>query len=332
MGGVLLVSGLALGQTPSSRTPTTFHGRLEIVYLGTPQWDGTGYPNEIGGFIDDGYFDSNLAGGIGSYGLFNTQWPDYWIYGLNLSVGYRSSSDASPHLRDVLHNGNKYTGNPYATTGQAQWTISYYNNTTAPGQMWKGDGPHPILDGNIGDWPNVSPNPDDRRIDNPFDPETDNPYETVAWGTVQSLHTTYTRYDAQGRAPGDPGYDSTTAGFENGGYTIRHERITLVDAYEGGVWDFGPASPPSTLCDENSPGGLGWGPTYVLEATLYHDPRNISGLFGGVDVYGHPYVWTGTSTSGDLITYWYEPIPEPSTGVLAGLGLMGFLSFLGVRR
>lgn len=322
--GIAIIGSVTLAQ---QRTPTTFHGRVEIVYQGdTPIWNGSGYANEIGGFIDDGYFESDFASTLlhdfGKYGLFNSSWPDYWIYGLNLSVGYRRSSDipANPDLRDVLHNGAPYTGNPYAPGGKAQWTISFYNNLA---HMWAGDGPHPILDGNNGTFPNVYPNAGDRREHgNPFDPNTDNPYMTVAWGTVGSPQTTYVRYDAEGRPPGEPGYNPATAGFENGGYTVRHERITLTDAYGGGVWDFGPAG---TYRPTTHPDGQGWGPTYTIEATLYHDPRNISGLFGGRDAYGNPYVWTAMNAQGDLSTFWYEAIPEPSAGALASLGLLGLL-------
>ncbi len=74
--------------------PTTIHGHLEIVYRtvndqGQPvdPFASNASSYEIGGFIDDGWFNSNMAATMGhdfgNYGLFNDQWPDYWIYGLN---------------------------------------------------------------------------------------------------------------------------------------------------------------------------------------------------------------------------------------------------------
>jgi hypothetical protein len=322
--GVAFLALTIPGVAVADPTSTAWHGRLEIVYTGSVpnsfQWDGSGYSYEIGGFIDNGWFDSNLAAGVGHYGLINNQWPDYWIYGLNLSVGYRSTSDyvaSNPDLRPVLNNGTQYTSNLYAPGGVAQWTISFYNPLV--GDLWQGDGPHPTLDGNIGSFPNVSPNSGNRQDHgNPFDPANDRPYMTVAWGTVGSPDTTYTRYDAHGIAEGQSGFESATAGFENGGYTVRHERMTLTDMYGGGVWDFGPTG---TRQGTATPAGLGWGPTYDLVVDLYHDPLNISGLFGRLDPYGHPYVWTAVNSQGDPSTFWFEaPVPEPGTCVLAALG------------
>ena len=309
-------------------TPTSFHGRLEIVYTdaqGDP-FQSNASSFEIGGFVDDGWFESDstaaLAHDFGNYGLFNDGWPDYWIYGLNLSIGYRTTTDAlaeNPDLRSVLKNGVQYTTNPYAPGGQAMWTISYYNDTS---DLWAGDGPHPTLDGNNGSFPNVYPNATDRQTSgNDFNPATDNPYTTVAWGMAAEPDTEYTRYDASGLAPGDPGYDANTAGFENGGYTVRHEIMTFTDTYGGGVWDFGP---DGTLNDTSTAWGEGWGPEYVIEADFYHDPNNVSGLFGGNDAYGNPYVWTAINGEGDPSTFWYL-IPEPGTLSLL-LAAMGLLS------
>ncbi|MDY0168935.1 MAG: PEP-CTERM sorting domain-containing protein [Thermoguttaceae bacterium] len=320
--------------------PTTFHGRLEIVYRtvndqGQPvdPFESSAAQYEIGGFVDDGWFNSNMAATMahdfGNYGLFNDQWPDYWLYGLNLSIGYRNMADALADdeenptlidLRPVLHNGAQYTPNPYAPGGLAMWTISYYMN---------GNGPHPTLNGSNGSLPNVYPNAENRQTaGSPFDPENHNPYMTVAWGMAAEPDTTFTRYDANGIAPGEPGYDSSTAGFENGGYTVRREIMTLTDTYGGGVWDFGPSA---THYDTSTADGLGWGPVYVVETDFYHDPLNISGLFGGNDEYGNPYVWTAVNAAGDPSTFWYQPIPEPSTGILAAAG-MGLLAFFSSRR
>ncbi len=244
---------------------------------------------------------------------------------MNLSIGYRNLADAiaeNPHLRPVLHNGTQYTTNPYAPGGSAMWTISFYNPDV--GTKWQGDGPHPTLNGSNGSFPNVYPNVENRQTaGSPFDPDNHNPYMTVAWGMAADPDTTFTRYDASGVAPGEPGYDSSTAGFENGGYTVRNEIMTLTDMYQGGVWDFGPSA---TYYDTSTPEGVGWGPTYVVETDFYHDPLNISGLFGGNDEYGNPYVWTAANAAGDPSTFWYQPIPEPSTGVLGlfGLGLLLF--------
>lgn len=292
---------------------TTWHGRLEVVYTGDVPTPG----KEIGGFIDVGYFQSDLNAGLGNYGLYNDAWPDYWIYGFDMFLGYRSTSDATASnvaLCDLFDAG--------VDAGDAQWAVSFFYDNTA-GSVWTGDGPHPDLAGNVGDFPNIEPSTTDRQGDgNPYDSATDVPYATVAWGEIAASNSTLTKYDANGVAQGQSGYDSGTGGFAAGGYTVRLVEALLTDAYGGGVWDFGPGG---TRYDTTTDWGEGWGPDYEFVKTFYHDPNNISGLFGGNDVYGQPYLWTATNGEGDLSTFWYEPIPEPSTCLLLLLGAFGLL-------
>jgi hypothetical protein len=306
-------------------------GRLEIVHYGNNPLPGHG--DEIGGFLDNGYFHGDRSGGLGTYGLQNTQWPDFWLYGLDLSIGYRSSADvpSNPDTRTVLVAGTPVpAGYPVAPGLEAAWTISFYSDYSST-QAYNGDGPHPDLQGNKGLFPNVYPATEDRQGDgDPFNPATDRPYMTVAWGSLADTDTTFVEYDAAGLAPGDTGYDPTSAGFLQGGYTVRHEPLTLYND-AGGVWDFGPR-PGATLYDWDTAIGDNWGPALLVDALLYNDPNNVSGLFGGTDEYGNPYVWSEVK-DGDLSTYWYLApgelagfnLPEPATLSLLGLGALALV-------
>lgn len=226
---LVFASGLEALAFTAVPTDTKLRGRLEITHnplAGGPQTD---HSNEMGGFLDDGYYICDRSGGVGTYGIQNTAWPDYWLYGLNLSVGYRTIGEAiagTPNMRDIL--------NRDADVGDAEWTISYYSSA---------GGPHPDLAGGTSDggpWWLMRPTQEDRQAaGNPFNPATDDPYMSVAWGSVADTPTAFVEYDAAGRAPGDPGYDPTSAGFTKGGYTKRIQQLILnVDS--GGVWDFGP--------------------------------------------------------------------------------------------
>jgi len=307
----------------SQLTTTQLRYVGKVVYSGTlPQWEDDRYTNEIGWFIQDGYFDSRLSLGVGRYGLFNSLWPTYWLYGLRLALGYTSTQEKALGNRSwvsLLQDGEKVT-HATAPTGEVEWSINTYRDT----QGEQVAGPHPILEGRNGTYPNQYPEPGVRwRKGHWFDARYQVPHTSIAWGRILDYYSLVTRYDDRGLVYGESGYNEDKAGFENGGYTTRYERIRLMDAYEGGVW---PDGPTGNACTQPCDRALGWGPVYEYEILLYNDPANISGLFSGLNIYGKPYVWSEVA-DGDLITYWYPaPITQDVTD-LCGRPMMSRLLF-----